>query len=138
MIRKVSFLLIVTLLFVIGCGVTRYGDLRSVMEDSYAANEEYIKGLESAKSPQDVAAAVNKFSDRMETLAPRIKEVRVKYPEVDMKSNKYPAELGDLKEKSQEQGKRMMSASMKMTQYIMNPEVMKSFQRLTSAMMKMQ
>jgi hypothetical protein len=138
MSKRIAFLCVVTLIVAVGCGTGRYGDLRSLMGDMYDANDMFITGLEKAAGPEDVAASINKYCDKMEVLAPRIKEMKTKYPEVNFKSNNYPPELNDLKTKSVEQSQRMKGVSMKLTQYMMNQDVMKAFQRFGGVMMKMQ
>ncbi len=138
MSRKIALVLSLTILAIVGCGAQKYQDLRSLMGDMYTATDAFIGGLEKAAGPDDVAASVNQFCDRLEPLAPRIKEMKTKYPEFYSKGGDFPEELKDLKEKHEAQGERMKNVSMKLAQHMMNQNVMKAFQRLGSISMKMQ
>ena len=117
-------------------GGGKYAEVKSVMEKQVAGMETFISGLEKASSGPEVAAAFSGYADVIKTLAPQMKALSEKYPE--MKNEKeMPAELKPIMDKMEELTKRLGAATMKAAPYLMDPavqEAQKKFMEAASAL----
>jgi hypothetical protein len=129
--------LIGIIVMMMGCTGSKYSDLVEVNTKFVSAMEDYIAATGKATSAKDMAKAINDYADKVEKLAPQIKEVRGKYPELNT-GGEVPEELEELDKKSQELGKQVAASYMNMMKYMMDPGVQKAQQRLNKAMMSMQ
>jgi len=120
-----------------GCTGSKYSDLVEVNTKFVSAMEDYIAATGKATSAKDMAKAVNDYADKVEKLAPQIKETRGKYPEL-MTSGEVPEELKAVEKKAQKLGEQVAASYMNMMKYMMDPDVQKAHQRLSNAMLSMQ
>jgi len=134
MLQKLGlvFILICLMPFFSNCG-GKYDEVISLNGEFVEVMEDYVENLDKADSAKTVAAAMNDFSDKMDDLAPRLKEMAQKYPELKDPKN-LPDELRASQKKSEELGKRMAGSMMKMMQYMMSPEVQAAQQRMSQVM----
>lgn len=125
-------LLALTLLAMAGCSSDKYADAKSLMKDQASVAESYVSGLESAGSADDVAAVIDKYTDDMKSLIPRIKEFQKKYPELSSYSSAAgtPDEVKPEMDRLKEAMGKIQSATMNMMKYMMDPKVQQSFQRM--------
>ncbi len=129
-------LLLLSLLVIvsfIGCGSStgKYSDVRSLMEESIAAQENLIKDIDAATNASDVAKAINSYADAIETLQPKIKQLQAKYPELNDANAQMPKELLDLEQKQAAISQKIATSMMeKMPKYATDKEVMKASMRL--------
>lgn len=134
--KYVLGLMILAVLFV-ACGGG--SGPKAVMEKVAVVTENLITAMEKADSGAAVAGALNAYTDAMEKLAPEMKAVMEKHPELkNMKDDNVPDEYKEVMGRMNKAGERMMAAMMKMGQYIQDEAVMKAQQRLTEVMGKMQ
>ena len=129
----VLLFIVVAIVTVAGCGTSsgKYGDVRSLMEDSIAAQENLLKSMDAAKSASDVAKAINDYADVIESLQPKIKQLQAKYPELNSQNATMPKELLDLEEKQAALSQKLSTSIMeKMPKYAMDKEVMNASMRL--------
>ncbi len=134
-----KLILLVTLgLFLMGilaCGGGKYADAISLTEEAVDAMENYCTGLEKADNAKDVAAVINKFSDTMAALKPKMDELQKKYPE--LKNNKdVPEEMKAITKRMEEVVPKMMGASAKMMKYATDPAVLEATKKMQEAMAK--
>ena len=134
--RAMLLVLIGAIMMMAGCG-SKYNDLVEVNTEFVSAMEDYIDATGKAANAKDVAHAINAYADKIEKLAPQIKNVRGKYPELE-NTTEVPEELKSIEKKMQELEKKVADSYMNMMKYMMNPEVQKAQQRLSNAMMSMQ
>jgi len=134
--RAMLLVLIGAIMMMAGCG-SKYNDLVEVNTEFVSAMEDYIDATGNAATAKDVATAINAYADKIEKLAPQIKNVRGKYPELE-NTTEVPEELKSIEKKMQELEKKVADSYMNMMKYMMNPEVQKAQQRLSNAMMSMQ
>ena len=79
--RLFSILTIISLFLILSaCGG---GDTpESVMNDYFDLMDNYLDGIEKADSADDIVDVLEAFSKKMERLAPRMKAIMVKHPEL--------------------------------------------------------
>lgn len=135
--RALVLVLIGIIVVMMGCTGKKYGDLMDVNNQFIVAMEDYIDATGKATSAKDVAKAINQYADRMEKLAPQMKQLREKYPELN-DASATPEELKAIDKRAQELEKKVVGSYMNMMQYMMNSEVQGAMQRLQNAMLKMQ
>lgn len=134
--RALFLVLIGAIAMMTGCG-SKYSDLVEVNTKFISAMEDYITATGKASSAKEVAKAINAYADQMEKLAPQIKNVRGKYPELE-NTTTIPEELKSIEQKMQGLEKKVAASYMNMMKYMMNPEVQAAQQRLQNAMLGMQ
>jgi len=115
-------------------------DPKAVLNDYFDVMNDFLTGMEKAESADDVVAAINKFSDGMEDLVPRMKSVQENYPELkNMGSQgKLPEEFKEFEEKFKELMPKMMGISAKLMKFATDPKVMEAQKKLTEAMSALQ
>jgi hypothetical protein len=128
-----SAMLVLLLSVVFACGSdAKYSDARDLFEDQITVTEDYVNGLEEADSASSVATTINKFTDDMKDLIPRIRAFREKYPEFAAMTDKtkMPDELRDTAERLRATSAKVQTATMNMVKYMMDPDVQKAVQRM--------
>ena len=125
--------LLMSLLLLNGCGDKKYADVKELNEDVAKVMDEYVAELEKSDNAQDVAKAINRFSDKMEALMPKMKKLAGKYPELQDKSN-VPEELKESQKKAEALGQKIAGSMMKIMPYMNDPEVQKAQERMSAAM----
>ena len=127
------FLSLCVIVFFISCGSStgKYSDVRALMQDSIAAQENLIKDIDTASNASDIAKAINSYADAIEVLQPKIKQLQAKYPEFNNENAQLPKELLDLEQKQAEVSQKLTTSMMeKMPKYATDKEVMKASMRL--------
>ncbi|MCX8125217.1 MAG: hypothetical protein N3F66_13800 [Spirochaetes bacterium] len=127
------FLSLFAIASLISCGTSsgKYSDVRSLMEESIAAQENLIKDFDAATNASEVAKAINSYADAIETLQPKIKKLQAKYPELNDPNAQMPKELLDLEQKQAAISQKIATSMMeKMPKYATDKEVMKASMRL--------
>ena len=120
-----------------GGGGDPYGEAIAVHQEFVDAMESYLNAIEIADSGSAMAAAMDAYADKIETLAPRMKAVASQYPQWKDQT-KIPEALKPLTEKAQSLAQRMAGSFMKAMRYMQDPEVQAAQQRLAQSMTKMQ
>ena len=133
--KKLILLTVVGMLFfVYACGGGG-DDPKSVMKDYFAVMEDFVGAAEKAGNADDVVAAINKFSDSMKQVIPRLKALGEKYPELkNMGQGNLPPEFKEFETKLQELMPRFMGAFGKLAQYASDPKVMEAQKKMQEAM----
>ncbi|HNX98191.1 MAG TPA: hypothetical protein PKK12_10965 [Candidatus Aminicenantes bacterium] len=110
----------------------KYGEAKTVLEKQVAGMETFVTALEKAGSSAEVAAAFTGYAETMKVLAPQMKALAEKYP--DLKNEKEPpAELKPLMDQIQAISQRMAPATMKAAQYMMDPAVQEAQRKFMEA-----
>jgi hypothetical protein len=117
-------------MMVIGCGKTdKISEAKAVLNGMNSGYETLMGGISKAGSADDVAAALDKFSNDMGPLAVKAKELEKKYPEIRFSDLKNPPkELeADFKKLDGMNKKFMTPAVMnKIEKYAKDPKVTKA------------
>ena len=132
--RLFSILTIISLFLILSaCGG---GDTpKSVMNDYFNVMEDYLNGMEKADNADDIVGVIEKFSKKMKSLAPRMKAIMEKHPELKgMKGGKLPEEYKDLNDRMQKIMPRMMGIFSKMMKYGNDPKVKEAQKKFQEAM----
>ncbi|MGD9367418.1 MAG: hypothetical protein PVH87_17090 [Desulfobacteraceae bacterium] len=131
-------LVLLGILVMVGCGGSGdYDEVVAVNTKFIGAMETYLEDVEKADSASAMADAIDAYAEKMEEIAPQMKAVIGKYPE--LKDNaKVPEELKALQERSAAMAEKIPASFMKAMKYVMDPEVQEAQKRLQQAMAKMQ
>lgn len=129
--------LVAIVVVLVACGGGKYSDLIEVGNQFADATEKYINAMDKADDASSVASATDAYADKIEKLAPQMRKMAEKYPELKDRS-KVPEELKESRQRDDALGKKMAGAMMKsMMTYMKDPQARKAQQRLQKAMMLM-
>lgn len=120
------------LVFAFACG-GKYDDAVDVQEDFIDLAADYVKEMDTADSAEKVAAAMNHYADGMAELAPRIREINEKYPEL-RDPETMPEKLKATTEEQKEVMRNVSSSFMKAMPYMQDPQVQAAQKRIAQAM----
>ena len=125
-------MLLPVLMIVMACGSDKYSEAQALYIDHAKATEDYVSGLESAQNADDAAAAIDRYTDNMKELIPRIKALQKQHPELrEMHANRQvPEELQEATERLEAATEKVQGATMNMMKYMMDPKVQKAMQRM--------
>lgn len=131
-----SAICIIALFVLFACGSGKYDHAKNVMKKQAEIGTAYVEALEKAESADDVANALNTYTDEMEKLIPDMKKMIKDLPEM-LTQKEPPKELKEEAAKISETGDRIEAASAKLIQYITDPKVQKALDRMASTMGKL-
>ena len=114
-------------------GGGKYSDAKPVIEEMAVSFEKFIVGLEKAADADSVAAALDSYSNVVVKLAPKVKTVMKKYPELKDETT-HPEELKPLLRKMDDLTKRMAGLFGKIGQYSEDPKVKAALERWEKTM----
>jgi hypothetical protein len=134
--KKLFSLLVVGLfLLAYACGGSGGDDPKSVMTDFFKVMDGFFAGVEKADNADDIVAAIDKFSEGMKGVAPRMKKLQEKYPELkNMKDGSLPAELKEFEGKLKELKPKFIGVMGKFMKYATDPKVQAAQQKMMEAM----
>lgn len=139
MVSRLSFgLAIVIILTALGCGGGGYDDFVEVNTKFIDAMEVYLQDIDGAQDAQDVAAAMDRYAEKIESLAPEMKETASKYHTRWTDESQVPEDVKALQEKSEAVAAKIPDSFMKAMKYMMDAQVQEAQMRLQQAMTKMQ
>ncbi|MCP5106835.1 MAG: hypothetical protein GY950_25855 [bacterium] len=136
--KKIIFIAVLGLVLygLTACGGGKYAEPKDVLEKYVTAMEDVINAFDKAGDADAVAAALNKYSDYMKDLGPKLKEMSEKYPELSNKDNP-PEELLPLVERLNAAMGKFEGAMAKVGQYATDPKVMEAQKKFMEAMSSM-
>jgi hypothetical protein len=114
----------------------KYSDVKDVVNKFIDAQDKFAATCKNLSSADDAVAALNDFTTVVEAIAPKMKEMSEKYPELKNKENP-PEELKPLFDKIEAAGKKMSEAMTKMQPYQQDPRIQETMMKLFAAMAKM-
>ena len=130
---------IITLLLsvaLISCGSDGSKEAGSIIKKQADVTEDYVDNLTNAKNADDVVEAIENYTKGMKQLIPALKKFQEKYPEY--KQGKVPNGMeADLK-RLEESSAKLPGAMMKLSSYMMKPEVQAAMQNMNTEMSKIQ
>lgn len=113
-----------------------YSDVVDVQKDLMDLSADYNADMEKADSAKSVAAAMNAYAKGLESLAPRIKEINEKYPEL-RDPEQMPEKVKQTAEEQAEVMQKVSSSFMKAMPYMNESAVQEAQQRIMAAMQGM-
>ncbi|MCF8035501.1 MAG: hypothetical protein K9K62_01385 [Desulfobacteraceae bacterium] len=125
----------VLLVFTFGCG-GKYDDAVDVQEDFISLAGDYVAAMDSADSADKVAAAMNDYAAGLEEMAPRVREINEKYPELK-NPDQQPEQFRQTTKEHEAVMQKVGSSFMKAMPYMGDPKVQQAQQRITLAMQNM-
>ena len=129
-IRLMSIAFLVSL--VMACG-GKYDEVESTLSDYADAMEDYVARMEKADSADAVAKAMKDYTQKIQSLTPRLQEMYKQFPEL-ASGKKFPEELEKVSRRMENISDKVQGAMMKTMQYMMNPEVQKAMTEQAQAM----
>ena len=114
----------------------KYEEARDVYEDYVPVIEKYLDTVEKTQNPKELARAINVFTDSMEGLVPKIRNLTEKYPEL-VNEESIPPEYADLVENANVLGGRFAMSFARIAPFLADPEVEKANERLMVVMAEM-
>ncbi|MGD2090648.1 MAG: hypothetical protein PVH61_31030 [Candidatus Aminicenantes bacterium] len=138
-------LVLITAVFLLLVGLAVYGggvysEFKLLMDKVVLSLEKLTIGLEQAEDADDVVAALDSYTSDILPLAPKMKELIKKYPELkELKDeNTCPEELRPVMKKIDKLGERMVGGFVKVQQYTNDPKVKAAQIRWLKAMAAME
>ncbi len=125
-------MLVLSMILIMACGSDKHRDARVLMTDQAKVTEEYINSLEKAQDADEVAAAINQYTDGLKEMVPRIRAFREKYPNFSAwaSGGEAPEELQQEVERLNKATEKIQAATMKMMKYMMSPEVQEAMKNM--------
>lgn len=120
---------------VMGCG-GKYSDLKEANQEFIKLMSAYVDAMAEVGNAKDAAKAINNLADGMEKLAPQMKALKDKYPELQ-DPEKMPEELKMSEKEMEEIGQKFGQSFMKLIPYMADPQVQDAQLRLTTIMSSM-
>jgi hypothetical protein len=115
----------------ISCG-GKYDTAESTLNDYADAMEDYVAHMDKADSADAVVAAMNRFTEKMQSLAPRFQEMSQKFPELDS-GQAFPKELEKVSQRMADLGQKVQTTMMKTMKYMMDPKVQQAMTQQAQA-----
>ena len=123
------------LVFTFGCG-GKYDDAVDLQEDFISLAGDYVAAMDSADSADEIAAAMNDYADGLAEMAPRVREINEKYPELK-NPDQQPEQFRQTAKEHEAVMQKVGSSFMKAMPYMGDPDVQQAQQRITLAMQNM-
>jgi hypothetical protein len=120
------------------CGSGKYDDAEEIISDQAKITEDYVNGLDQAKSSEDVVDVINEFSDGMKSLIPKIKEYKEKFPELWTGNEEVPEKIKAQQKRLEEAGQKVQAATMNLMKYMMDPKVQEALANMGREMGQIQ
>jgi hypothetical protein len=115
-------------------GGGKYSDVIKVMDKYVASMDKFAASLDGAKSADDVAAALDSLTAVTKELAPDMKALETKYPELKDQQQNPPEALKPIMDKVMAASTKMMGAMSKVMQYAQDPKVVEAQKKYSEAM----
>lgn len=117
-------------------------DIKAVSDKITKITANYYSDMGKVKNAKDLAAAINRYADQMEKIAPEIRAIEEKYgnaAEDENSEDEAPADIGDFESIQKEWAEKMSDKEVgenfqKIAQFYTDPEVQKALERLNSVM----
>lgn len=135
--RKIILAWIIGVIFLAACGSGKYGDAEEIISKQTKISEDFVNGLEQAKNADDMVEAINKFSEEMKPLIPKIKECKEKFPELWASDGEVPQKIQAQQQHLKEVGKKVKVATMSLVKYMMDPKVQEAMAKMGQEMSQM-
>lgn len=134
--KKLVLVLIVAM-FMFGLTACKGSDSpKAVLNDFIGLFDGFLTDMDKADNADKVVAAIDTFSVAMQAIAPRMKALEKKYPELKtgMKGGTMPEEFKEFEQKFKDLAPRMMGLFGKMMQYANDPKVQAAQKKFQEAM----
>jgi predicted nucleic acid-binding Zn-ribbon protein len=136
--KKVALFSVVGLVLWAGViyGGGKYTEIKPLIEKMAVSLEKFITGMEKAENADAVVAELDTLTEVMKKLAPKMREIVKKYPELKDERT-HPEELKPLLKNMDELGKKLFGVMGKIQQFANEPKVKEANERFMEAMAAM-
>lgn len=136
--KKVALFAVVGLILFAGVVYSggKYAEIKPTLEKMAASFEKFVTDMEKAENADAVVAGLDAFTEVMKKLAPTVREIMKKYPELKDEKT-HPEELKPLLKKMEELGKKLFGVMGKIQQFNSDPKVKEAYNRFMAAMAAM-
>jgi len=117
---------------IISCG-GKYDNAESTLNDYADAMEDYVVQMDKADSVDAVVEAMNRYTEKMQSLAPRLQEMNQNFPEL-ASGKAFPKELEKVSQRMTELSQKIQTTMMKTVKYMMDPKVQQAMTSQAQAM----
>lgn len=117
---------------ILSCG-GKYDEVDRTLSDYADAMEDYVTQMDKADNADAVVKAMNDYTRKMTSLAPRLKEMNEKFPEL-ASGKDFPEELEKLSQRMEDLSQKVQTTMMKTMKFMMDPEVQKAMTDQAHAM----
>jgi len=114
----------------------KYEEARQLFDEYVPALETYLDVVEKAESAPVCARAINTLADEAEELAPKLRELNRKYPELQYEQS-VPPRYAELEKKADALGERFGRSFIRVARFMKDPAVAKANDRLITAMARL-
>jgi hypothetical protein len=132
--KVLSVVAVISFVMLYACGGGSSDDPKAVMDDFFTAMNDFYTAVDKAEDADAFIAALEKVGSDMKALAPRMKAVMEKYPELNMKDGKMPEAFKEYEEKFKQMMPKMMGLAAKMQKFAADPRVMEAVTKMQEAM----
>lgn len=130
--------ILMAILTLSACGSGEFGEIEDIISKQAEITENYVTGLEKAKSADDVAKVINEFTDDMKSLIPKIKTYRETHPEIWIGGEDVPEKIKVQQERLETASGKIQGAFMNMMTYMMDSKVQEAMMNMSTEMSKLQ
>jgi hypothetical protein len=132
--RKMAWVVMIAFVSaaMVSCG-GKYDDVESTLTDYADAMDDYVAQMDRAESSEEVVEAMQGYTGKMKSLAPRLKEMNEKFPEL-ASGKAFPKELEEISQRMADLGQKVQTTMMKTMKYMMDPEVQQALSEQSQAM----
>ena len=117
---------------IISCG-GKYDNAESTLNDYADAMEDYVAQMDKADSADAVVEAMNRYTEKMQALAPRFQEMNQNFPEL-ASGKAFPKELEKVSQRMADLSQKVQTTMMKTVKYMMDPRVQQAMTTQAQAM----
>lgn len=134
--KRISLILVTILVVIMFTGCGKSDSPKAVVGEMLDSFDSYISDMNSASNADDVVSAMDKFAAAMTEIAPRMKALQEKYPELKggMKNGQMPEAFKEYEGRFKEMMPKMMGLAGKMMQYMKDPKVQEAMKKFQASM----
>jgi predicted nucleic acid-binding Zn-ribbon protein len=114
----------------------KYEEARQLFEEYVPALETYLDAVEKAESAPVCARAINTLADQAEELAPKLRELNRRYPELQHEQT-VPPRYGELEKKADALRQRFGLSFLRIARFMEDPAVAKANDRLITVIARL-
>ena len=114
----------------------KYEEARQLFEEYVPALETYLDAVEKAESAPVCARAINTLADQAEELAPKLRELNRRYPELQHEQT-VPPRYAELEKKADALGPRFGLSFLRIARFMEDPAVAKANERLITVIARL-
>lgn len=117
MLKRIAALVLISIVFLAGCGTHKYDDAQTTIKEFIKINEDYIAAVEKVENSRDLVQAIETYSENMSAITGKMSRLYAKFPEIKNPKTA-PREL-------EAEMKKMEGIGIKLFTVSMSPKIIK-------------